>query len=290
MIERETVPPYDMSDQIHHSIADADDMEEVWDPVITVADVFYNLLHHPLQLLTRWNWKAVVMAMIVRGSIYFTIYKASENTLVTLTAVALDVVVVRFLTTGIAGALVQSFRKARPIWLANLIVSIMLPAMVHTIEFATHYIHESYFSDILAAPLDGVARKRAFAISVLFSIVSVLFNLYAMRKGALLVGAGEDTQSLTNDLRRMPRLVGEFIIALPVYISRFLESGKFLNALAAFFTFGFTVGSILGMFRGFRWEWAWKSALGAWAVLLFALVLTFVVRRTLGHDKLIKEA
>lgn len=289
MIERETVPPLSMSDAIHHSIADADDIEEVWDPVITVADVFYSLLHHPLQLLTRWNWKAVLMAMLVRGSIYFTIYKASENTLVTLTAVALDVVVVRFLTTGMAGALVQSFRKAQPIWLANLIVSIMLPAFVHTIEFATHYIHESYFSDILAAPLDGVARKRAFAISVLFSVVSVLFNLYAMRRGALLVGAGEDTQSLKDDLKQIPRLVGEFIVALPVLISRFLESGKFLNAIGVFFTFGFIVGTILGTFRG-RWEWAWRSALGAWAVLLFALVLTFVFRRVFGHDKLTKGA
>jgi hypothetical protein len=279
-----------MSDEIHHSIADADDIEEVWDPVITVADVFYNLLHHPLQLLTRWNWKAVVMAMIVRGSIYFTIYKASENTLVTLTAVGLDIFIVRFLTTGMAGALVQSFRKATPVWLANLIVSIMLPALVHTVEFFTHYLHESYFSAVLAASTDGVARKRAFAISVLFSIVSVLFNLYAMRKGALLVGAGEETQSLTADIKRMPRLVGEFIVALPVFISRFIESGKFLNAFAAFFTFGFTVGAILGMFRGFRWEWAWKSALGAWATLLFALTLTFVVRRALGHDKLPKEA
>lgn len=290
MIERETVPPLSMSNEIHHSIADADDIEEVWEPVITVADVFNNLLHHPLQLLTRWNWKAVVMAMIVRGSIYFTIYRASENTLVTLTAVGLDIFVVRFLTTGMAGALVQSFRKATPVWLANLIVSIMLPALVHTVEFFTHYLHESYFSDLLAASTDGVARKRAFAISVLFSIISVLFNLYAMRKGALLVGAGEETQSLKADLKQMPRLVVEFVIALPVYISRFIESRKILNALAAFFTFGFTVGSILGMFRGFKWEWAWKSALGAWALLLFSVVLAFVYRRVFGHDKLPKQS
>lgn len=289
MIERETVPPTRMSDEIHHSIADADDIEEVWDPVITVADIFNNLLHHPLQLFTRWNWKAVLMAMIVRGSIYFTIYRASENTLVTLTAVALDVIVVRFLITGMAGALVQSFRKARPVWLANLIVSIMLPALVHTVEFATHYIHESYFSDILAAPVDSVARKRAFAISVLFSVVSVLFNLYAMRKGALLVGAGEETQSLKDDLKQIPRLVGEFIVALPVLISRFIENGKFLNAIGVFFTFGATVGAILGIFRG-KWEWAWRSSLGAWVVLLFALVLTFFGRRIMGHDKLTKEA
>ncbi|MGB7202235.1 MAG: hypothetical protein WBD16_08190 [Pyrinomonadaceae bacterium] len=289
MIERETVPPMSMSDEIHHSIADADDIEEVWDPVITVADVFRNLTHHPLQLLTRWNWKAVLLAMIVRGSFYFTIYKASsESMLVTLTAVMVELFF-RFFTTGIAGALVQSFRKATPVWLANLIVSIMLPAFSHTVEFITHYAQERYFFDVFAASQDGVARRRAFAISVLFSVVSVLFNLYAMRKGALLVGAGEDTQSLKDDFKQMPRLVAEFTIALPVLISRFLESRKVLNAIGVFFMFGFTVGAILGTFRG-KWEWAWRSALGAWAILLFALVLAFVVRRALGHDKLVKEA
>lgn len=289
MIEGETVPPLTMTDEIHHSIADAEDIEEVWEPVITVADVFYNLLHHPLQLLTRWNWKAVLLAMIVRGSISFAVYSFSENTKAAIIAAAV-IMFIRFITTGMAGALVQSFRKARPVWLANIIVSVMLPAVIHTIEFVTQYVLEHTYVEVFALSQDGVTLKRAFAISVLFSIVSVLFNLYAMRKGALLVGAGEDTQSLKDDLKRMPRLVGEFIIALPVYISRFLESGKFLNALAAFFTFGFTVGTILGMFRGFRWEWAWKSALGAWAVLLFALVLTFVVRRALGHDKITEEA
>lgn len=288
MIERETVPPLSMSDEIHHSIADADDIEEVWDPVITVADVFYNLLHHPLQLLTRWNWKAVLLAMIVRGSISFAVYKFSENTKAAVIAAAV-IMFIRFITTGMAGALVQSFRKARPVWLANLIVSVMLPGIIHTIEFATQYLLEHTYVDVFALSQDGVTLKRAFAISVLFSIVSVLFNLYAMRKGALLVGAGEDTQSLKDDFKQMPRLVAEFVIALPVLISRFLESGRVLNAIGVFFTFGFTVGAILGTFRG-KWEWAWRSALGAWSVLLFALVLAFVVRRLLGHDKLGKEA
>lgn len=278
-----------MSDEIHHSIADAEDMEQVWEPRISVADVFDNLFHHPWQLLTRWNWKAVLLAMLVRGGFYFTIYKVSrESWLVTLTAVFVELFF-RFFTTGIAGALVQSFRKATPVWLANVIVSIMLPAFSHTVEFITHYAQERYLFDVFAASQDGVARKRAFAISVLFSVVSVLFNLHVMRRGVLLVGAGEDTQSLKDDFKQLPLLVAEFVIALPVYISRFLESGRVLNAIGAFFTFGFTVGAILGTFRG-KWEWAWRSALGAWAVLLFALVLTVVVRRILGHDKRTREA
>src|SRR2546422_4255956 len=150
IMERETVPQMIISDEIHHSIADADDIEEVWEKEFEVGDVFRNLVHHPAQLITRWNWKSVVLAVIIRGLIYLTIYLVSgENWAVTLTAVLVELPF-RVLTTGVAGALVQSFRKAKPIWLANTIVSIMLPAFSHTVYFVAHYGQERYFSGILA--------------------------------------------------------------------------------------------------------------------------------------------
>ncbi|MBK6722530.1 MAG: hypothetical protein IPO41_15390 [Acidobacteria bacterium] len=279
-MDRETVPPMPISDEIHHSIADADDMEEVWEERIYVADVFRNLLHHPLQLVARWNWKAAMLGAIVRASFYYTVYQASrENWAVTLTAVGVELVF-RFLTTGLAGAVVQSFRRATPIWQANIIVSILLPAFSHSIEFVTHYVQERYFFDIFAASQDGVARQRAFAISVLFSVISVLFNLFAMRHGVLLVGAGEETRTLGNDMKRMPRMIGEFTAYLPVLISKHLESGKLLNALFTFLCFGIAVGAILGTFR-MKWDWAWKTALGAWALLFFSVFLTWAIRKIL---------
>jgi hypothetical protein len=282
-MESETVPPMVPSEQIHHTIDDAYDIEEIWVKEILVGDVFRNLVHHPAQLITRWNWKSVVLAVVIRGLIYLTIYLVSgEDWTVTLTAVLVEIPF-RILTTGVAGSLVQSFRKAKPIWLANTIVSIMLPAFSHTVEFAAHYGQERYFSDVLAASKDGLTRQRTFAISVLFSVISVLFNLYAMRNGALLVGAGEATQSLRKDFKQMPRLISEFVIALPVLISRFIESGKLFYALGVFTSFGILVGSILGAARG-KWHWAWTSALGAWSLLLFATVLAVVVRRVLGHN------
>ena len=289
MADNEILPSMTHDEDIHHTIADADDIEEVWEKEFSVGDVFRNLGHHPAQLITRWNWKSVVLAVIMRGLIYLTIYLISgENWTVTLTAVMVELPF-RVLTTGVAGALVQSFRKATPIWLANLIVSIMLPAFSHTVEFAVHYGQEKYFSDILAATKDGVTRQRTFAISVLFSVVSVLFNLYAMRKGALLVGAGEATQSLKDDFKQIPRLVGEFIVALPMLILRFAESGKLHYALGVFFSFGMMVGTILGAARG-KLQWATRSALGAWAVLLFALILTFIGRRILNRNTRTKES
>lgn len=279
-MDRETVPPITVSDEIHHSIADADDMEEVWDKQIEVADVFRNLLHHPAQVILRWNWKAALLGAIVRASFYYTVYKASrESWIVTVTAVGVELVF-RFITTGIAGAIVQSFRRATPFWQANLIMSILLPAISHTVEFLTHYAQERYLFDIFAASQDGIARQRAFAISVLFSVISALFNLFAMRHGVLLVGAGEETRSFVDDIKHMPRMVGEFTAYLPVMISKYLEAGSLLNAFLSFASFGICVGAILGTFRT-KWDWAWKTALGAWVLLFFAVLLTWSIRKIL---------
>jgi hypothetical protein len=267
-------------DEIHQSIADADDIEEVHDLSITVRDVVASVLRHPLQLITRWNWKAVLLAVLVRASIYLVTYSIRhEAWIVILTAMVFEAIS-RFLTTGVAGALVQSFRKAQPLWLANLIVSVLLPAFSHTVEYITHYTQETYFSDMFAASQNN-GRQNTFPISVLFSVVSVLFNLYAMRNGALLVGAGEETQTLRKDFAQIPSLIFNFTGALPNMICRYIERGKFLNAVAAIAAFGLVVGTILGTTRG-KLNWGYNSAIGAWSILTAATIMCLIVRKVLG--------
>lgn len=266
-----------LPDDIHHSVADADDMEEVWDETISVGDVFRNLLNHPAQLITRWNWKSALLGAIVRSSFYFTVYLASrESWLVTLTAVLVEMAF-RFVTNGIAGAAVQSFRRATPPWLATAVISITLPIITHIIEFSTHYIQEKYYADIFAAS-EHSSRQKTFAISVLFSVISAMFNLYMMRRGVMLVGAGKETQTLRNDLKKVPSLAFEFIVYLPDRLARSIGDGKVLYALGLFFSFGFTVGAILGLTRGV-WNWAYRSAFGAWGLLLFMTVMSALIRR-----------
>ncbi|MEO7538478.1 MAG: hypothetical protein ABIV21_00480 [Pyrinomonadaceae bacterium] len=269
-------------EDIHHSVADAGDMEEVWDERIEVTGVISNLLSHPGQIISRWNWKTAMLGAVVRASFYLAVYQASRETwLVTLTAVLVELTF-RFITTGMAGAVVQSFRRATPVWLANVIVSISLPAFSHTIEFATHYAQERYLYDIFAASENNVARQRTFAISVLFSVISALFNLFAMKHGVLLVGAGKETQSFFSDIKRIPLMVAEFVAFLPVLITKFLEDGRVLNALITFVGFGIAVGTILGTVRG-KWRWAWTTAAGAWGCLFFSVLVTVIVRRTMRH-------
>jgi hypothetical protein len=265
------------SEEIHYSIAQADDLEEIHDAKISVGDVFRSLAQHPAQLIMRWNWKSALLGAILRASFYFSVYKAGkENWLVILSAVLVEFSF-RFFTSGISGALVQSFRRATPIWLATLIVTISLPIFSHTVEYVAHYTQEIYFSSILPAS-ENNSRKIAFAVSVLFSVLSAMFNLFVMRHGVLLVGAGRETKSLWSDLKRIPFLIYEFVTFLPDVILRFLREGKIIAAIGVFSAFGLTIGALLGGFRG-KWSWAWTTALGAWAILLVFTLLFAVLLR-----------
>ncbi|MEZ5346663.1 MAG: hypothetical protein R2681_14015 [Pyrinomonadaceae bacterium] len=254
------------SRQIHQSIIDADDLEEIRGEEISVSDVFQNLFRHPLQILSRWNWKSAMLGAMLRAFFYFAVYKASkESAIVTITAMLVEFSF-RFFTSGISGALVQSFRRATPAWFATLIVTVSLPVFSHTIEYFTHYIQEAYFANVFAAS-ENNARQKAFAVSVLFSVLSAMFNIFIMRNGVLLVGAGEETNSFLSDMKRIPRLILEFMSYLPIKMIDFVLEKNFAYAIGIFLGFGFTVGGVLGFFRG-KWSWAWTTALGAWAILL----------------------
>lgn len=265
------------SEEIHYSVADADDLEELHDATIPLADVFRSLAQHPAQIITRWNWKAALLGAFLRASFYFSVYKAAkENWFVILSAVLVEFSF-RFFTSGISGALVQSFRRATPAWLATLIVTVSLPIFSHTVEYVAHYTQETYFSSVLPAS-ENNSRRIAFAVSVLFSVLSAMFNLFVMRHGVLLVGAGVETKSLWSDLKKIPLLVFEFVTYLPIKILQSLSTGNLALAAVMFGGFGLTVGFILGVFRG-KWSWAWTTALGAWAVLfVWTLIVAVGIR------------
>ncbi len=270
------------SEHIHLSVAEADDLEEMHDAEITVGDVFRSLLQHPVQIITRWNWKAALLGALLRATFYITVYKASKENWRAALAAALVEFTFRFVTSGASGAIVQSFRRATPAWLATLIVTVSLPTISHSIEFFTHYAQERYFSQVVPASANN-SRQIAFAVSVLFSVLSAMFNLFIMRHGVLLVGAGNETKSLWSDVKRFPLLIVEFLSFLPIEIINHIKSRNYLAASGFFLAFGLVVGTILGVFRG-KWSWAWTTTLGAWATLLIftlfvAVVLRFINRR-----------
>ena len=162
-----------------------------------VIDVFRYLVRHPVEMLVwRWNWKAAMFSGVLRSMIYlFTHLK--EGWRAALGAMSVEFFF-RLVVSGASGSLVQAFHNAAPVWLATLCVMIMLPAFSHMIEFTLHTLN------------GDVNKGKAIVISITFSIVSAIFNLFAMRRDALLVKDAR-AQSLGQDLVQLPKIVGEFI-------------------------------------------------------------------------------
>ena len=112
----------------------------------------------------------------------------------------------RGITSGFYGAITEGFSDVQPGWAAAATVMILLPLLNHSVEFLVHWLRGTHnlATSILA--------------SVCFTALSTLFNLYAMRRGALIVGQG--SHSLAKDLLRLPRLLLDFFLLLPRTVLR----------------------------------------------------------------------
>lgn len=145
-----------------------------------------------------WNYKTAILSSLVRSAIFFatTIGAGLEAA----TGAMLAEFGFRFATAGFYGALTQAFRRVEPPIFGTLGAVLLLPVLTHLGEFAVH-------------SLRGTPNlTAALATSIAFTAVSTAFNLFAMRRGALIVGA--DQRPLTEDMRAMPRLLFLFVVAL----------------------------------------------------------------------------
>lgn len=166
----------------------------------TVAAVLTDLIRRPgRQLVARWNWKAAVLSALLRGALVFAVnLRAGVDEAGAALAVEFAY---RGATSGFFASLTQAFRRAEPAWAAELVVAVAIPFVAHILEYAAH-------------GLVGTAElNRAMAASVAFTVVSVTFTLFAMRRGVFIVG-DDDRQPLWRDVAAMPGLALGFGIAL----------------------------------------------------------------------------
>ena len=180
--------------------------ESVLEPPPTphrVIDVFRELLRHPFTtMVLRWNWKAAVLSALLRAPIFFTAYAFKKEGITVALGAMVAQMLFRIVFGGVNGSIIQSFSKVEPAWHAVLTVPIILATFSHLVEFVVQTIYDEY---------TGVQGKgKAIAVSILISAISAIFNLFAMRRGALLV-KDESEQPLWRDLKRMPWLAFEFI-------------------------------------------------------------------------------
>jgi hypothetical protein len=165
----------------------------------SVGVIVWRLARHPYQhVVRRWNWKSAVLSAIVRSSLFFMANLSAGADAAR--AAFLTEVLFRCSTAGFYGAVTHAFRDAQPPMAGTLAAMLILPVTTHLLEFIVHR-------------LRGTVRLAAsIELSIAFTAISTAFNLFVMRRGALVVGAG--SESIWSDLRRMPLLAAAFVVVL----------------------------------------------------------------------------
>jgi hypothetical protein len=171
----------------------------------TVWDVLHALVRHPFTHFVRgWNWKSAAVSSACRATLFFAVnlpagFDASVRAMATELAF-------RAVASGSLGSATQAFRTVRPAASAMMAALVLIPAAGHLAEYTVHR-------------LAGTARLReSIALSIGFSALTTSFNLFAMRRGALIVGDGGET--LAKDMRRVPGLVVAFVRSIIEAASR----------------------------------------------------------------------
>jgi hypothetical protein len=142
-----------------------------------------------------WNWKSAVISAAMRGPIFF-FASLSLGWRAAAMSLLLDASF-RIALAGFMGALTQAVRYIQPTWIPALIVVVGMPVVNHTIEYFVHR--------------HNMRVGLAMGISIGFSMISGAFELFAMRRGTLVVT--EHSQSLLHDILRFPWLVADFVRA-----------------------------------------------------------------------------
>lgn len=232
----------------------------------TVSGVFRYIFTHPLEMLVwRWNWKAALISGLMRGPIYLVTH-IKLGWRAALGAALLEFAF-RFIISGSFGSLVQAFHKATPAWLATLCVMVMLPGLGHIIEFTLHTLK------------GDENRGSAIIISISFSIISAVFNLFAMRRGAMLV-KDEKQQSLWQDFKSFPRIILEFIIFVPRKIYEMIRQEHYFQSIFMTLAISGGIGVIVGILRG---KTSWGLITGG--SVLGLIILTVIILALLSPRK-----
>jgi len=164
----------------------------------TVAGVARWILRHPWDALgRRWNYKSALLSSVFRAILFFTT-NLPAGPIAAFAALTTEFWF-RFATSGFYGAVTQAFRRAKPERTATMAAMVALPALAHSLELLVHWLRGT--PELLVSILASAA----------FTTLSTSFNLFAMRRGALIVGA--ERRSLLDDLREMPRLLMLFAIS-----------------------------------------------------------------------------
>ncbi len=176
-------------------------------PTIRAALLSLVLRPHEL-IIQRFNWKSAVCSSLIRGIIFF--FANIKSGWQAASGAMLAEWTYRAFTSGFYGAMTQTIGEAEPEWQATIAALVVLPLSSHILEFAVHWFRHTPH------------LKLSIISSMIFTVISTLFNVYAMRRGKLVVGRNAGT--LVDDLKAMPRMIYDFLAVVPLWIARSLKN------------------------------------------------------------------
>lgn len=158
-----------------------------------------------LYAFTHWNWKVSLLTALLRGLACVWALRHLETHARNRFGLVEAVFVLA--TCGFFSALQQQSLKIRPEALAWLSCVVVVPLTSLGADAALHLW------------LDGRQTLQLGVAALVFTLVSASFHWHLIRNGALLVG--EDSGSLSTDLRSIPRLTVTYCAAPVVWMGRF---------------------------------------------------------------------
>jgi hypothetical protein len=200
----------------------------------SIGGVLGYLINHPFD--------AVVLSALLRSPIFLVAYR--KEGLALAFGAAFAQFFFRTIFGGINGAIIQAFSKVEPAWHAILTVPLVLACFSHLVEFIVQSVYDNYTGT--------TSMGKAIVASVIISIISAVFNLFAMRRGTMLV-KDENSQSLWKDFKSFPRITYEFILLPPRKIWQMFHQGENLKAILATIFTSLSAGLTAGILRNSFW-------------------------------------
>jgi hypothetical protein len=179
-------------------------------PEEELRDALRNIVLHPVRtLVPAWSWKAAGLSALLRATTFFaTNLRAGRFDAV---RAGLVEAIFAVFAAGLMGAVSQKLRLAKPVWATGMVVWFAMPMTMLLAQFSVH--------KLASTPHMGMGLFFSFC----FAAIASSFSWYAMRHGALLGGDAET--SLVHDVRHLPKIVLDYVLALPRLVVRKLRRG-----------------------------------------------------------------
>lgn len=164
-----------------------------------------DIILRPLKtLVPPWSWKAATLSAALRAAAFFANnLRAGRHRAVR--AMIVEAVFAVF-AAGLIGAVSQRLRASRPVWATAIVVCLLAPGAMVIAQLAVHRAAHT--------PHVGAGVVSSFCLAAIASA----YSWYAMRYGALL--GGNDSTSLGHDLRSLPGISLNFVLAVPRSVRR----------------------------------------------------------------------